>query len=116
MSKVRLSGEIAVRALLSIHNYQFSQEFKFHPIRRWRFDFALLPLSKKIAIEVEGGIWSGGRHTRGGGYIGDMEKYNEAAILGWTVLRYPASNITDKIIKDLIRIENDRRQNTSSEG
>lgn len=116
MSKLRLSGEMAVRGLLSIHNIQYRQEVRFHPTRKWRFDFALLPLSKKIAIEVEGGVWSRGRHTRGSGYIGDMEKYNEAAILGWTVLRYPASNITDKIIKDLIRIENDRRQNTSSEG
>ena len=116
MSKLRLSGEMAVRGLLSIHNIQYRQEVRFHLTRKWRFDFALLPLSKKIAIEVEGGVWSGGRHTRGSGYIGDMEKYNEAAILGWTVLRYPASNITDKIIKDLIRIENDRRQNTSSEG
>lgn len=116
MPKARLGGELAVKALLSLHGYQFTQELRFHSVRRWRFDFALLPLSKGIAIEVEGGVWSGGRHTRGGGYIGDMEKYNEAAILGWKVLRYPASNISDKIIEDLIRIENDRCQNTSSEG
>ena len=116
MPKQRLGGELAVRALLSLHGIQYAQEFRFHPVRRWRFDFVLLPLSKKIAIEVEGGVWSRGRHTRGSGYIGDMEKYNVAAVMGWTVLRYPASAITDKIIKDLKRIENDRCQNTSPEG
>lgn len=67
-------------------------EHKFHPSRRWRFDFA--HLAAKVAIEVEGGQWTGGRHTRGEGYQGDCEKYNEAQILGWVVLRLTASLIT----------------------
>jgi very-short-patch-repair endonuclease len=61
-------------------------EFRFHPKRRWRFDFAWP--AEKIAVECEGGTWSGGRHTRGKGYEGDCEKYNEAVILGWRVLRF----------------------------
>lgn len=44
-------------------------------------------------IEVEGGIWSGGRHTRGKGYIGDMEKYNEAAAMGYKVLRFSTEQV-----------------------
>ncbi|RDF54634.1 hypothetical protein DWA04_21365, partial [Acinetobacter baumannii] len=48
----------------------FEQEYKFHPKRKWRADFLII--GTKILIEVEGGIWSGGRHTRGKGYIGDM--------------------------------------------
>ena len=110
----RLTGEAAVAALLLSFGHQHEREFKFHPVRRWRFDFVLLPVSLKIAIEVEGGVWSRGRHTRGAGYIGDMEKYIEAALMGWTVLRYPASKVTDQIIKDIERIKYDRRQNTSS--
>lgn len=47
----------------------------------------------KILIEVEGGIWSGGRHTRGKGYIGDMEKYNEAAAMGYKVLRFSTEQV-----------------------
>ena len=54
--------------------------------RRWRFDWVIL--DKKIAIEEEGGAWSGGRHTRGQGFINDMEKYNRATIEGWRILRY----------------------------
>jgi hypothetical protein len=41
-----------------------------------------------ILIEIDGGIWAGGRHTRGAGFVGDMEKLNAAAILGYRVLRY----------------------------
>lgn len=62
-------------------------EFQFHPERKWRADFAH-PGSRTL-IEIEGGIFlrSGGRHNRGGGYARDAEKYLEAALHGWTVLR-----------------------------
>ncbi len=62
------------------------EEYKFHPIRRWRFDYAWL--SSKIAVEIEGGIWIKGRHSRGVGYSKDMEKYNEATRMGWKVFRF----------------------------
>lgn len=61
------------------------REHRFHPVRKWRFDFAWP--EKKVACEVEGGIWTNGRHTRGAGYQEDLEKYQEAMLLGWTVYR-----------------------------
>jgi len=67
-------------------------EHRFHPVRKWRFDFAWLDQS--IAVEIEGGTWSGGRHTRGSGFEADCEKYNEAAAIGWTVFRF-----TGKMVK-----------------
>jgi very-short-patch-repair endonuclease len=60
-------------------------EYRFHPTRRWRFDVAFL--KEKLAVEVEGGVYVQGRHSRGAGLEKDCEKYAEAAILGWTVLR-----------------------------
>lgn len=60
-------------------------EFVFAAPRKWRFDFALP--AHKIALEVEGGIWTDGAHTRGKHFLSDIEKYNRAAILGWRVLR-----------------------------
>jgi very-short-patch-repair endonuclease len=60
-------------------------EHKFEPMRRWRFDYAWPEV--KIALEVEGGIYTGGRHTSSSGFVKDMAKYNRAAVLGWRVLR-----------------------------
>ena len=60
-------------------------EHKFHSTRRWRFDYAWIDY--KLALEVEGGVWTGGRHTTGAGFVKDMEKYNEAARCGWIVIR-----------------------------
>ncbi len=53
--------------------------------RRWRFDFAWV--ERKIALEIDGGAFIGGRHTSGSGFVKDMEKFREAAILGWRVVR-----------------------------
>ncbi|WP_281545871.1 hypothetical protein [Grimontia sp. SpTr1] len=61
------------------------REYSFHPTRRWRFDFAWPALG--LAVEVEGGGWTGGRHTRGKGFEQDMTKYSEAMKRGWTVYR-----------------------------
>jgi len=69
------------------------KEYRFHPKRKWRFDRALP--KKLIAIEIEGGIYSGGRHIRGKGFTGDCEKYNQAALLGWRVFRFTSDMFND---------------------
>ena len=61
------------------------KEYKFHEVRRWRFDYAFPEC--KVAIEVDGAVWTLGRHNRPAGYINDMEKLNTAASMGWLVLR-----------------------------
>lgn len=61
------------------------KEHRFYPSRRWRFDYAIIDL--KIAVEVDGAVWVGGRHNRAAGYVADMEKLNTAASMGWLVLR-----------------------------
>jgi len=63
----------------------FKPEIKFHEKRKWKFDYA--NHKTMVALEVEGGLWIGGRHNRAPGMIKDMEKYNEAALMGWRVLR-----------------------------
>jgi very-short-patch-repair endonuclease len=60
-------------------------------MRHWRFDFALVP--EQIAIEIEGGIWNKGAHTRGKHFESDAEKYNRATIMGWRVLRYSTAQV-----------------------
>lgn len=58
-------------------------EYRFAPPRRWRFDYAWP--DHKVALEVDGGAWTQGRHTRGKGFIADQEKRNAATAAGWGV-------------------------------
>jgi very-short-patch-repair endonuclease len=59
-------------------------EHRFHPVRRWRYDFAWI--EQKVALEVQGAIFTAGRHTRGAALVKEHEKLNAAAALGWRVL------------------------------
>jgi hypothetical protein len=72
-----------------------SPEYKFHPLRKWRADYCW-PIHKVI-VEIEGGAWSQGRHTRGAGFVADMAKYNQAALLGYAVLRYTPQQLGDAV-------------------
>lgn len=67
------------------------REFRFHPERRWRFDFAWI--KERLAVEVEGGTWTNGRHNRPQGFQNDTKKYNAAALAGWRVLRYTSEDV-----------------------
>ena len=71
---------------------EVKQEYRFHPVRRWRFDFAWPEF--KVALEAEGGTYGKGRHVRPTGFEKDCEKYNEATLMGWRVYRF-----TSKMIK-----------------
>lgn len=66
-------------------------ELLFHPRRKWRLDYAWP--THMIAVEIHGGIHSGGRHTRGRGFVEDRAKMNEAALLGWTVIEATPEHI-----------------------
>ena len=66
-------------------------EFKFHPERQWRLDFAW-PL-EKVGLEIEGGIWVLGRHNRPAAFTKDCEKYSVATTMGWRILRATADQL-----------------------
>jgi hypothetical protein len=68
-------------------------EFKFCSPRRFRFDFAHIP--SKTAIEIQGAIWTSGRHSRGSGLIKEYEKMNLAAFLGWKIFYLSTKTIED---------------------
>lgn len=92
--------------LLHCRAYKLSpeREFRFHPDRKWRFDFAFVP-DAKLAVEVEGGTWQIGRHQRASGFAADAEKYNAATVLGWRVLRYTTQMVlSGTAIADVLTI------------
>ena len=101
--KIQSEGEVILATALRALNIEFDQEFKFHPSRMWRADFHLK--GKKILVEVEGGIWSNGRHTRGKGYLGDLEKYNEATMMGYQVIRFSTEQVkSGKAIEQILNL------------
>ncbi len=93
-----------------------STEYRFHPKRRWRFDLVLelttLPPIRvgapppRIAVEMEGLVWATGgksRHTTPAGYTKDCEKYAEALIMGWRVLRVTQGQVKDGSAAEWVR-------------
>lgn len=68
-----------------------TREYRFHPIRKWRFDFAFV--AEQVSVEVDGGQWAfrGGRHATDA----DRDKLNHAAALGWRVLRFSPRQLRD---------------------
>lgn len=64
------------------------EQYRFHPTRRWRFDFAWP--DRKVAVEIDGLVQSGrGRHQTVQGVLGDAEKQEAALRAGWLVYRVP---------------------------
>ena len=97
---MKINAKVLQQLIKEDLNLDAVLEYRFHPVRRWRIDVAIPSLS--IAIELEGGIWTNGRHTRGKGFLGDVEKYNNLSIFKWRLLRYTHSNHNySDIINDL---------------
>jgi len=68
-------------------------EYEFHPERKWKFDYAWE--LQKVAVEIEGGIWiRKGAHNTGIAIVRDIEKYNQATVRGWRLLRFTPDQLT----------------------
>jgi hypothetical protein len=93
MSKLEDEFDIQLKATGLDKPYDYKREYMFAKPRRYRFDFAFPALN--VAIEIEGGSWSGGRHVRGSGFQKDCEKYNLAAVNGWIVVRGDSAMVKD---------------------
>lgn len=83
------------------------QEYRFDPVRLWKMDFAWP--KQRVAVEIEGGTWKNGRHSRGLGFERDCDKYNHATFAGWRVLRLSTGMITSENVERIVRFVNERR-------
>lgn len=79
---------------------ELTKEYRFHSIRKWRLDY--YHAQTKTGIELEGGLYSAGRHTRAKGYQADIEKYNAAAMLGITILRLGTGQVDHQHVTEII--------------
>ncbi|MGY6272420.1 hypothetical protein ACXIUT_22260 [Achromobacter denitrificans] len=88
------------RDLRALKVLEPQREYRFALPRMWRFDFAWP--EQRFAVEIEGGVWTNGRHTRGSGFVADTEKYNAAALAGWKVLRFTEKSVRDGSAVELV--------------
>lgn len=90
IAKKKVDIENSLKLLIIVmKHFRYSgttqMEYTFHPTRKWRADLAFV--DAKVLLEVEGGAFTQGRHTRGKGFIEDMEKYNYATASGFKIIR-----------------------------
>ena len=101
--KALSNGEKTFAFHCRAHKLTPEREYRFSPLRKWRFDFAWP--TQQIAVEIEGGTWANGRHNRGQGYSDDLEKYNHAVKEGWRILRYTTEMVqAGTAIDDVLEI------------
>lgn len=99
------------------HGIRAIPEYKFHPDRKWRFDFVFVDdsgygvitdeteaiQSTKLALEVQGGLFTNGRHTRGAALMKEHEKLNTAAMRGWKVMYTIPQNLCMQETVEMVR-------------
>lgn len=87
----------------------YETEYRFHNTRKWRTDYYISDYN--LAIEIEGGVYINGRHTRPSGFMRDIEKYNQLTVYGIILLRYTPRMIKKceftKDLDDIIGVLNE---------
>lgn len=99
----RSTAELLLAEQLRQAFIEFQREFRFAPLRRWRADFLVgsggrcpdCELQWSLLVEIDGGAYIGGRHSRGSGVEADCEKASAAAILGYRVIRLTPKQVED---------------------
>ena len=88
-------GEETLALHLRANGIDFVREYEFAAPRKYRADFYIPgPLHEgRLLIEIEGGIWNDGAHTRGNHFESDAAKYNLATKLGFSLLRYSTAMV-----------------------
>lgn len=84
-------GEETLAMMLRAYGVPAEREYRFLPTRKYRADFAIP--ARRLLVEVQGGNWTAGRHTRGAGYAADLERQNAAQLAGWVILQYTTDQV-----------------------
>jgi hypothetical protein len=96
-----VSTGVPFEKLCEVHGLPIPQkEYEFCPGRKWRFDWLF---DSWLALEVQGALFTGGRHVRGAALVDEYAKLNEAVILGYAVLFCTPQDIESGAVFALIR-------------
>jgi very-short-patch-repair endonuclease len=98
-----LTGSVAEQTLqvqLEQAGIPFVREFVVAPPRKYRADFFI---GGDLLIEVEGGGYVNGRHSRGAGMENDCEKSALAAARGYRLIRVTPAQVDDERALNWIR-------------
>lgn len=76
-------------------------EYRFAPPRKWAWDWSWP--DRLLALEINGGVWIRGKHSRGKGQINDMEKWTEAAARGWRIIHCVPADLESNRVLEAIR-------------
>ena len=87
---------------ISGNGLEFREQFFFDITRQYRFDFAWPAL--RVAVEIHGGEFSGGRHGRGTGLKSDCEKMRAAQLLGWIVLPFVGTDLDKRPVQCVAQV------------
>lgn len=112
-----MNNYLIFESYLRTQNIPFEKEVQFakHLGRKWKTDYMFcFPNGTRLAVEIEGGAFTGGRHTQGEGFVGDMQKYNAYTALGIKLLRFTPEQIEKEIVYvvNLIRLVGEGAQPT----
>lgn len=77
------------------------QEYQFLDTRKFRWDFCWP--SKMVALEIQGGIWTGGAHVRPKRYEQDCHKLCLGVAAGWKVLWATPGMLDDESMLEYLR-------------
>lgn len=79
---------------------EFESEYEFHPVRKWRLDYAWPEY--KVALEVHGGVFTKGRHTTGTGFTKDCEKFGTAGSMGWIIIPVTTDQLKQGVAREFV--------------
>lgn len=110
---MKKQSQLEFRFLLWLKEWKidhlFVREYRFHPDRRWRLDF--YSEKYRVGVELEGGLFTYGGHSRGAGYLKNLEKYNAATAMGIRLFRYGSTNQMAEFYNDLsILLQTDKEE------
>ena len=100
-NKEKYRDEFIMLMNITFPDLEVWPEFYCSTERQWQIDYFFPQIL--LAIEQEGGVWTGGRHTRGKGFIADMDKYNFISSKGWTLIRRTPDQMKTQETIELIK-------------